>query len=58
MSGSTEYTMQNVDGFAFNGGLGFDFVHDGGLSFGLNYNLQASEHETGHLLNATIRYEF
>ncbi len=58
VSGSTEYTMKNVDGFAFNGGIGFDVAHQGGLSFGLNYNLQASEHETGHLLNATIRYEF
>ncbi len=59
VAGSTEYNMQNVDGFAFNGGVGFDLAHaDNGISFGLKYNLQASEHETGHMLNASFRLEF
>ncbi len=57
--GSVDYSMQNVDGFAFNGGLGFDLAHkDNGVSFGLNYNIQTSEHETAHMLNAVFRFEF
>ncbi len=56
---SMDIEMQNVDGFAFNGGLGIDLANaDNGISLGLNYNLQASEHETGHMIFATFRYEF
>ncbi len=57
VAGSVEYTMQNVDGFAFNGGLGLEVAKDD-FSMGLNYNLQASEHETGHILSLTCKYSF
>ncbi len=53
------YSMKNVDGFAFNGGLGFELYNKrNGVSFGLNYNVQASEHDTGHMIFANLRYEF
>ncbi len=58
VAGSTEFEMSNVDGFAFNGGVGFDLANDSGFSVGLNYNLLASEHETGHVLFANFKYEF
>ncbi len=54
---STEYTMQNVDGFAFNGGVGFDIGNEN-VKIGVNYTLQAGAHETGHMINGTFRYEF
>ncbi len=58
LSTGTE-TFQNVDGFAFNGGLGIDIAHEEkGISFGLNYNLQASENETDHMIFANFRYDF
>ncbi len=54
-----KYSVRNVDTFAFDGGLGFDLAHkESGISFGLNYNILASEHETGHMLNATFKLEF
>ncbi len=53
----TEYSMQTVDGFAFSGGLGFEIGNEN-VKFGLDYNLQASEHETGHMIHGTFRYEF
>ncbi len=48
VNATIEKETTNVDGFAFNGGVGFDLAHaDNGVSVGLNYTLQASEHETG-----------
>lgn len=56
--GSTaELETQVVDSFTWQGGLGFDMKSDN-LSFGLNYNIQASEHRTGHGVFGTVRYEF
>lgn len=56
--GSTaELETQVVDTFTWQGGLGFDMKSDN-LSFGLNYNIQASEHRTGHGVFGTVRYEF
>ncbi len=57
--GTLELEMQNVDGFAFNGGLGFELANkETGVSLGLNYNLQAGEKETSHMIFANFRYEF
>ncbi len=59
VGGAAEYELQNVDGFAFNGGLGFELANEEkGISLGLNYSLQASEHETGHMVFANFRYDF
>ncbi len=57
VAGSTDLTMKNVDGFAFNGGLGFDIANES-LTLGINYNILASEHETDHMVFATFRYDF
>ncbi len=57
VSNTMDLTMQNVDGFAFKGGLGVDIANEN-MSFGLNYNIQASEHTTGHMIFANFRYEF
>ncbi len=57
VSGVVDYTMQNVDGIAFSGGAGLEIVKDN-FSMGFNYNLLASEHETGHTLFATFKYTF
>ncbi len=57
VSGAAEYTMQNVDGLAFSGGLGMEIMKDN-FSMGFNYNLLASQHETGHTLFATFKYSF
>lgn len=46
-----------VDGISYQGALGFDMYKDN-IAFGLNYTIQASEHTTGHGVQATIRYEF
>ncbi len=57
--GTLELEMQNVNGFAFNGGLGFELSNkETGVSLGLNYNLQAGEKETSHMIFANFRYEF
>ncbi len=57
--GTLELQMQNVDGFAFNGGLGFELANkENGVSLGLNYNIQAGEKETSHMVFANFRYEF
>lgn len=53
-----EMKMQVVDYYAtFDGGLGFELGR-GDFTLGLNYNLQASEHRTGHGVFGTLRYEF
>ncbi len=57
--GSMELNMDNVDGFAFNGGLGFELSNeDNGISIGLNYNLTAGEKDTSHMIFANFRYDF
>ncbi len=51
--------MDNVDGFAFNGGLGFELSNEAsGVSLGLDYTIQASDNETGHMIFANFKYEF
>ncbi len=55
--GSTTYNVENVDRFAFNGGIGLEMAKDN-VSFGMHYDVQASRHETSHGLQATFRYAF
>ncbi len=57
LAGTSAFEMQNVDDIAFNGGIGLDFGNEN-MSFGVNYNLLASEHETGHMVFGTFRLEF
>ena len=57
VNGQADMKMQVVDYVTFDGGLGFDLSKDS-FSLGVNYNLQASEHRTGHSVSATLRYEF
>ena len=52
-----EMKMQVVDYATFDGGLGFE-LGKGDFTLGLNYNLQASEHHTGHGVFGSLRYEF
>ena len=54
---SAEMKMQVVDYLTFDGGAGFELAK-GDFSVGLNYNLQASQHRTGHGVFGTLRYEF
>lgn len=54
---TAEMETQVVDALSFDGGLGFEVKNDN-IAFGLNYNIQASEHRTGHGLFGTVRYEF
>ncbi len=57
--GSMELNMGNVDGFAFNGGLGFELSNEEkGISIGLNYTLTAGEKDTSHMVFANFRYDF
>lgn len=46
-----------IDGISYQGALGFDMYKDN-IAFGINYTIQASEHTTGHGVQATVRYEF
>ncbi len=50
-------TTQVVDGFSYQGALGFDFGNEN-VTFGLDYTLTGSEHTTNHGVQATFRYEF
>ena len=52
-----EMKMQVLDYATFDGGLGFE-LGKGDFTLGLNYNLQASEHRTGHGVFGSLRYEF
>ncbi len=57
--GTLESSLENVDSFAFNGGLGFELVNEeSDISIGLNYNLTAGEKDTSHKIFASFRYEF
>ncbi len=57
VNSQADMKMQVVDYVTFDGGLGFDLAKDS-FSLGVSYNLQASEHRTGHSVSATLRYEF
>jgi len=48
---------QVVDYLTWQGGVGFELKGDN-LSVGINYNIQASDHRTGHGVFGTLRYEF
>ncbi len=52
-----ELDTHTMDYMSYTGGLGLDFGNNN-LSFGLNYNIQASEHTTSHGVFGTARYEF
>ncbi|MDR2694995.1 MAG: autotransporter outer membrane beta-barrel domain-containing protein [Deltaproteobacteria bacterium] len=53
-----EYKVQQADYVTFDGTAGFEVANGKGFSIGLNYNLQLSEHRTGHGVFGTLRYEF
>ncbi len=57
IGGGAELTTKNVDGFAFDGGVGFE-VSNENVVLGLNYSVQVSEHTTGQMVYGTLRYEF
>jgi outer membrane autotransporter protein len=48
---------QVVDYLTWQGGAGFELKSDD-LSLGLNYNIQISEHRTGHGVFGSLRYDF
>lgn len=54
---AAEMKMQVVDYMSYDGGIGLEMKKDN-VSFGINYNIQASEHRTGHGVFGTLRYEF
>ncbi len=49
--------MDNIDDFAFNGGLGVEAKKEN-FAIDLNYNVQASKHATTQSIKANFRYEF
>ncbi len=55
--GSSSYHVENVDTITFNGGLGLELAKNN-ISFGLNYDLQTSKHETSHGVQAMFQYKF
>ncbi len=55
--GTATYKTDNIDSFAFKGGVGVEVAKEN-LSFGLNYDLQASKHETSHGVNVGFTYKF
>lgn len=57
VDGSAEMKMQVMDYMSYDGGIGLEMKKDN-VSFGVNYNIQASEHRTGHGVFGTLRYEF
>ncbi len=57
MGTTADLSTQVVDYVTFDGGLGFEVQKDN-VAFGLNYNIQASEHRTGHGVFGIFRYEF
>ena len=58
VAGSADLKVQQVDYTTFDGTAGFEVANGKGFSIGLNYNLQLSEHRTGHGVFGTLRYEF
>ncbi|MDR1777419.1 MAG: autotransporter domain-containing protein [Desulfovibrio sp.] len=55
--GKAEMENRVMDYVSYMGGVGLEFGNDT-VSFGLNYNLIASEHNTNHALFGTFRVEF
>ena len=58
VAGSAELDSNIVDPLSYRAGLGLEVAHDAGLSFGVNYTFQGSEHTADHGVQATFRYEF
>ncbi|MDR2745308.1 MAG: autotransporter outer membrane beta-barrel domain-containing protein, partial [Desulfovibrio sp.] len=52
-----ELESRVMDYVSYMGGIGLDFGNQN-VSFGLNYNIQLSEHATAHGVFGTFRYEF
>ncbi len=53
----SNFDMQAIDDFAFDGGLGLSLVRNG-LSVDVNYNMQLSPKGAGHLVSGSLRLEF
>ena len=53
-----DFKVQQVDYVTFDGSAGFEVANGKGFSVSINYNLQLSEHRTGHGVFGTLRYEF
>jgi hypothetical protein len=58
VAGNADLKVQQVDYITFDGTAGIEIANGKGFSIGLNYNLQLSEHRTGHGVFGTLRYEF
>ena len=58
VAGNSDLKVQQVDYATFDGTAGFEVANGQGFSVGVNYNLQLSEHRTGHGVYGTLRYEF
>jgi outer membrane autotransporter protein len=58
VAGAADLKVQQVDYLTFDGTAGFEVANGQGFSIGINYNLQLSEHRTGHGVYGTLRYEF
>jgi len=58
IAGNTDLKVQQTDYVTFDGTAGFEVSNGQGFSVGINYNLQLSEHRTGHGAFGTLRYEF
>ncbi|MEG1456283.1 MAG: hypothetical protein RSC66_12020, partial [Comamonas sp.] len=54
---SADIKTRVMDDITYGGGVGLDVKKDN-ISFGINYNIQASEHTTAHGVFGTFRYEF
>lgn len=57
VNASDSISRRVLDSTAFDGTLGLALQKDN-VSFGLNYNIQASEHTTGHGVMAQFMYQF
>jgi uncharacterized protein with beta-barrel porin domain len=53
-----ESKTQVMDYVTFDGTAGLEVANKNGFSVGINYNLQLSEHRTGHGVFGTFRYDF
>ena len=49
---------RRVDYLTFDSTVGVELANGKGFSFGVNYNLQLSEHRIGHGLYGVFRIEF
>ena len=57
IDGALSLKSQVTDYLSYDAGLGLE-LQKGGFALGINYQLQASEHRTGHGLFGTVRYAF